>query len=125
MNLPDLTQELAAALRDVIQDTDDSCAESDPETTYEDLAARLILRLSNRLLTVAPVHHTAAARILDIFTGWMKRMHGGRVEIEASESKGFRVLLDAQGWSRRCFYGESAQDAYAQAAQTIHLDEEL
>lgn len=125
MNLPDITQELASALRDVIQETPESSVEDAPEAVYEDLASRLILRLSKRLLTVAPVHHTAAARIFDIFTRWMKTDPSRVYLTRTDDGSKFELLTMSPKGLHELFRGESIQDAYAQAAQAIHLNEEL
>ena len=121
LSLSDLTRELAAALRDVIQETPDSVATESPQDVYEDLAARLVIRLSKRALEVAPVHYGAAARIFDIFTKWLtgdpKRAYVTRVN--GSE---FEFAAVTPGGLRELFRGESIQDAYGQAAQTIQLN---
>src|SRR6185369_7578100 len=81
MGLDDMIRELAAGLRDVIENTDTAYLEKDPEEAFIDLACRLVFRVREKI-TVTPVpsaeertrirHADAAARIFDIFTEWMR-----------------------------------------------------
>lgn len=130
--LDDQIRELAAGLRDVIRETDESYLEKSPEEAYEDLAARLVLRLS-KSLTIQSVAQTivtrtrleqaeAAQRILDIFTRWMHE-HPECHYVTGLGSKGqFELTVRSSGETKAYFQGGSIQDAYAQAAQTINFN---
>ena len=121
LSLSDLTRELAAALRDVIQETPDSVATESPQDVYEDLASRLVIRLSKRAVVVAPVHCVAAARIFDIFTKWLTG-DPKRAYVTRTNGSKFEVATVTPDGLRDLFRGESVQDAYGQAAQTIELN---
>ena len=120
-SLSELTQELAEALRDVIVETPDSDVVDSPQDFYEDLAARLVIRLSKRAVTVAPVHCVAAARIFDIFTKWLTE-DPKRAYVTRTNGSKFEVATVTPEGLRELFRGESVQDAYGQAAQTIELN---
>jgi hypothetical protein len=131
-SLDDKMRELAAGLKDVIEGTDEGELKRDPEATFVDLAFRLILRLQSTALTIttAPTrthqlkldHDAAAARILDIFTTWMLKNPGCSYHTRVSGSGKFQIVVNTLN-STRLFFGETVQDAYAQAAQTICFDD--
>lgn len=130
--------ELAAGLRDVIQDSDETYLKNAPEEAFIDLASRLVLRLSKGSLTVVPVvplaaarkaeiarvRGDAAARILDIFTLWMSKHPECSFVTEKGLSGKFSIIVRAPGepHTRAFFQGDCIQDAYAQAAQTISFN---
>lgn len=125
-------RELAAGLRDVISETDDDYLEKSPNEAFEDMAARLVLRLSKSLtiLSVAQAkvletrvaQAEAAQRILDIFTRWMHE-HPECHYVTGLGSKGqFELTVRSSGETKAYFQGGSIQDAYAQAAQTINFN---
>jgi len=129
MGLDDMIRELAAGLRDVIENTDTAYLEKDPEEAFIDLACRLVFRVREKI-TVTPVpsaeertrirHADAAARIFDIFTEWMRaNPEGAYVRLSAS-SKFQTAIRTPEG--TRVFFGETAQDAAAQAAQTLSYE---
>ena len=130
-SLNDKMRELAAGLKDVIEGTDEKALREDPEGTFVDLAFRLILRLQSTALTIAVAptrahqlkldHDAASARILDIFTQWMVKHHGS-YETRVSPTGKFQIVVKTPN-STRLFFGETVQDAYAQAAQTLSFDE--
>jgi len=131
MTLDDMTCELAAALRDAIEETDSAYIDRDPEEAFTDLACRLILRLRGKL-TVVPSptskerarvgYNEAAGRIFEIFTNWLRKHPEGSYETKISASGKFQLILKSPG-DTRLFFGESAQDACAQAAQALILEQ--
>ena len=131
MSLDDMTRELAAGLRDVIEETDSAYLERDPEEAFTDLAYRLIVRLQASL-TVVPTMSAirlgkleAASRIFAILTKWMRAQSGRSYDTRISESGKFQIVLKTPDACQRIrlFFGDDLQDAYAQAAQTICFDE--
>lgn len=132
MSLNDMTSELSAGLRDVIQETDIAFLKREPEEAFIDLACRLIFRL-RATLTIVPVpgpeeririaHTEAATRIFNIFTHWMLKNPGCSFATRISPTGKFQVVVKTPK-ETRLFFGETVQDAYAQAAQTIGFDEE-
>ena len=126
--LDDIMISLAASLRDVMQATPEDVLIENPEDVYTDLALRLVLRLARERLTIVPSiqneHDMAARRIFDVFTRWMQKQPwiycdtcfnplSGKFEITLTDAVNDEI--------RGFFQGESIQDAYAQAAQTIAL----
>jgi hypothetical protein len=131
MSLDDMMHELAAGLRDVINETDSDCLKKDFEETFTDLACRLVFRLQVANLTIVPSNTAeririgqaeAATRICNIFTHWMLFHPEGSIATKISTSGKFQVVVKTPQ-ETRLFFGETVQDAYAQAAQTICLDE--
>lgn len=131
MGLDDMTRELSAGLRDTIQETDISFLKREPEEAFIDLACRLIFRL-RATLTIVPVpgpeermrvtQAEAATRIFNIFTHWMLKNPGCSFATRISPTGKFQIVVKTPQ-STRLFFGETVQDAYAQAAQTICFDE--
>lgn len=133
MTLDDLTRELAAGLRDVVHDIPDSHFKEDPEEAFIDVAVRLLFRL-RATLTVVPVRaaklerieqaeRDAASRTLGILTKWLKAAPGRSIETRVSASGKVQVVVKTpETESTRLHFGESVQDAYAQAAQTIDFE---
>lgn len=131
MSLDDMTRELAAGLKDAIDEIDLECLKRDPEEAFVDLACRLIFRL-RASLTVVPVpsreeqiriaHIEGAGRVFNIFTHWMLKNPGCSFATRISPSGKFQVVVKTPK-ETRLFFGETVQDAYAQAAQTINFDE--
>lgn len=132
MSLDDMTREVAAGLRDVINETDEAYLKKDPEDAYIDLACRLIVRLQKASLTVVPTPHLkehirisqaeAATRTFNILTHWMLFHPGCSLTTKISASGKFQVVVK-KPQETRLFFGETVQDAYAQAAQTLSFDE--
>lgn len=112
---------LAEALRDVIQDTEEPEEGETPEDTYVNLAARLVARLQRTHISVLPKHCGAAARIMEIFTDWLKKNPESNYVTDINPtSKKFEItLIDEDGVAKAFFRGESVQDAYAQAAHVV------
>lgn len=119
-----MMRDLAATLRDVLQETDDSCLERNPEDTFVDLAARLVFRLSQRQLTFVPAlrgaQNEAARKIFDIFSTWLQ-MQPDRVYVtRLNEDSGkFEVTTISPNGVQAFFQGGDVQDAYAQMAQVL------
>ena len=131
MTLDDMACELAAALRDAIEDTDSAYLARDPEEAFIDLACRLILRLRGKLTVVrsptsperARVSQAeAAGRIFSILTDWMQKHPGCSYNTRISATGKFQVIMETPNGTH-LFFGESVQDAYAQAAQAINFNE--
>jgi hypothetical protein len=130
-HLDTATQDIAASLRDAIASTDASALERNPEEEFIDFACRLVLGLQKRGLTVVVMptreeqiqldQEHAAARILEIFTTWMCKNPGCAFDTRKSESGKFQIILKTNP-GVQLFFGESVQDAYAQAAQTINFN---
>jgi len=125
-------RELAAGLRDVIAETDEGYLERSPAEAVEDMAARLLLRLSKSLtvlslaqaaaLRIRAERAEAAERILVILTGWLDG-HPERHCITGFDPDGkFYIIMRESGTTRAFFQGVSVQDAYGQAAQTIGIN---
>lgn len=131
MSLSDMTGELASGLRDTIQETDIAFLKREPEEAFIDLACRLIFRL-RASLTVVPApspeervraaQSEAATRVFNIFTHWMLKHPGCSFATRISPSGKFQVVVKTPN-ETRLFFGETVQDAYAQAAQTLSFDE--
>lgn len=74
--------------------------------------------------TIATRHAQAeaATRIFDILTRWMKTHPGCSYDTRMSATGKFQVVVkEPEGTT--LFFGESIQDAYAQAAQAISFNE--
>ncbi len=120
--------EISLALRDVLRDTFDA-----PEEAFEDLACRLVLRLIKSGLTVSPTkpeeifkiaQGEAAKRIFAILTVWLAEHPKDRALITNSSPSGkFYASLTDSNTTCGFFTGVSVQDALAQAAQTVSLEE--
>ncbi len=131
MSVNDMLRELAAGLRHVIEETDTSYLERDPEEAFVDLANRLVVRLQDKL-TVVPTpsraektqldNAAAAGRIFEILTQWMRECPGCTYRIKTSASGKFQIAATtAEG--TKVFFGGTAQDVHAQLAQTVHFNE--
>lgn len=127
-HLDNQMRQLAEGLRDVLRDTPDTL-ENDPEETFVDLAARLVLRLRGTL-TVVPdrtaqlariekAEAEAAMRIFAIFTAWLEAHPECSYETKIGLSG--KVEMTVNG-GQAFFSGGSVQDAYGQAAQTISFN---
>jgi hypothetical protein len=116
--------ELAAALRDTIDETDSAHIDQDPEEAFVDLACRLILRLRGKLTVVPSLTSDAgaAARIFRIFTGWMRAHPRCSYDTRISASGKFQIVVKTPTGTH-LFFGETVQDAYAQAAQAVLFSE--
>jgi hypothetical protein len=127
-------RELAAGLRDVIAETDEGYLERSPAEAVEDMAARLLLRLSKSLtvlslsqaaaLRIRAERAEAAERILTILTGWLNE-HPERHCVTGFDplcKNKFEIIMRESGETRAFFQGVSVQDAYGQAAQTIGIN---
>lgn len=131
MSLDDMTRELAAGLRDAIEETDLSYLKRDPEEAFTDLACRLIFHM-RATLTVVPVpgpeerarvaQAEAAARIFAILTKWMSASPGRSYSTRISPTGKFQIVVKTPKGTE-LFFGGDIQDAYAQAAQTLSFDE--
>lgn len=125
------TRDISASLRDAIAATDAAALEKDPEEEFIDFACRLVLQLQKRGLTIVSIptreeqiqisQSKAAARILEILTTWMRANPGCSFDTRKSESGKFQIVVKTPK-STELFFGESVQDAYAQAAQTINFN---
>jgi len=128
-----MIRELAHALKDVLRETDEGYLEREPEDAYVDLAARLIFRLSSTLTIVpyrearraeiARTRGASAARIFDIFTAWLHKCPECSYTTERGVSGKYELVVRTPGKTHAFFQGESVQDVYAQAAQTIEFNE--
>lgn len=127
VSLDDMAREFAVGLRDAISETDSGYLEREPEEAFEDLAARLIFRLRKTLLLMRTPSHEeeirlsqleAAQRILDLLTTWMLANPGCSFDTRRSPTGKFQIVVKTPT-TTELFFGESIQDAYAQAAQTI------
>jgi hypothetical protein len=132
----DMIKELATELQSVIRELDETHLKQNPEEEFVDLAARLVLKLKQKAITIVPVPSTAqqmdasrgdaASRIFDIFTTWLRKHPECSYVTEISLSGKFGIVVRTPGEKPRAFFqGETVQDAYAQAAQTFAFDEEL
>lgn len=131
-NVDDMMKELALGLRDTVQAIPIAAFERDLDQAFLDLACRLTYRL-RKTLTVAPIpdrkehervaQAEAAARIFNIFTKWMKKHPNRSFTVRISPSSKFQVVVSTSGITE-LFFGESVQDACAQAAQTIDFEKE-
>jgi hypothetical protein len=131
MSLDDMTREIAAGLRDVINETDSDALKKDFEETFIDLACRLVFRLQVANLTIVPSNTAeririgraeAATRIFNILTHWMLKNPECSFITKISATGKFQVVVKTPK-ETRLFFGETVQDAYAQAAQTLSFDE--
>src|SRR5574337_742638 len=119
-----MMRDLAATLRDLIREADDTYIKEDPEDAFVDLAAKLISRLSQRQLTFVPVlrgaQNEAARKIFDIFSTWLQ-MQPDRVYVtRLNEASGkFEVTTISPNGVQAFFQGCDVQDAYAQMAQVL------
>lgn len=130
-HLDTVTQDIAASLRDAISSTDVVALERKPEEEFIDFACRLVLGLQRRGLTVVSIptredqiqiaQDKAASRILEILTAWMRKNPGCSFDTRKSVSGKFQIVVKTLK-STELFFGESLQDAYAQAAQTIEFN---
>lgn len=130
MSLDDMTRELAAGLRDVIQETDSAYLKKDPEEAFVDLACRLVLRLQ-ATLTVVPAgpeerirlaHLEASARIFTTLGKWMRARPMRSYLTRVSDSGKFQIVVKTPKGTQ-LFFGDDLQDAYAQAAQTLDFND--
>jgi len=71
---------------------------------------------------IADMMAAAALRSLDILESWIRKRRGHFVT-EVTADDRVRLVLIENGRPDRRFHGVSIQDAYAQAAQTICLEE--
>lgn len=130
----DMIQTLATELQDVLRNLDETRLRADPDEEFIDLAARLVLQLKKKAITVVPVekrpdeiarkHGEAAARIFNIFTGWLQTHPTYCVVIDTSTTGKFGVVLRSGMTPLAFFQGEGVQDACAQAAQTIEMNDD-
>jgi hypothetical protein len=121
--LDETTQALAAVLCELIREVDESYIKDNPEDAFIDLAAKLVLRLSRRQLTVVPAIQAAQAdaakRIFDIFSTWLQMQPDRSFVTRIDESGKLEVLTVSPNGIQAFFQGSDVQDAYAQMAQTI------
>jgi hypothetical protein len=122
--LDETTQALAAVLCELIREADDSYIKENPEDAFVDLAAKLILRLSRKQLTVASASQHAGAeaakRIFDVFTTWMQMQPDRAYVTRLNETSGkFEVTTLSPNGIQAFFQGGDVQDAYAQMAQVL------
>lgn len=133
MTPDEMMRVLAECVRDAIWDTPSEGLEDAPEEVYTDLACRLILRLSRQNLTLVTVDRAetdrieseiarGAKRILGIFTRWLTAHPERHFVTGVDQSGKFEIILRSSGQTCGYFQGESAQDAYGQAAQTIEFN---
>ncbi len=126
MTLDDTMRALALALRDTLDETSSDALEKDPEEAYEDLVCRFVLKLSRRNLTICPAvdakYGKAAMRIFEIFTGWFDGRPERHYITGVDRSGKFEIIVREAGATTAYFRGETIQDAYAQAAQTISFN---
>ncbi len=122
-----MVEDMAAGLREAIEATPTDQLERNPKSAFTDLACRLILGVSGTV-SIKPIEAIrvsqteAAARIFDVFTRWMEGHPERSYSVRVSSSGKFQVAMKDSG-STQLFFGESAQDACAQAAQTLCLEE--
>ncbi|HZL96718.1 MAG TPA: hypothetical protein VFB99_23890 [Vicinamibacterales bacterium] len=132
MSVDDVIGKLAASLRDTILETSESYLKEDPKDTYVDLACRLVTRLSQDGLTVMPVPSSerriqasqaeGAVRIFDILTRWLREQRNVACETSVDPDGKYQFVVRGGQKVLAFFRGESVQDAYAQAAQTIDFN---
>ena len=133
IRLDTATQDIAASLRDAIASTDAAALERDPEEEFIDFACRLVLGLQKRGLTIVSIptreeqiqiaQDKAASRILEILTNWMRKNPRCSFDTRKSESGKFQIVVKTpESPVSQLFFGESVQDAFAQAAQTINFN---
>ena len=131
MSLEDVVRELAASLRDAIEQTTPSI--QDPEDTFTDLACRLMFQLRGKLMIVQETdveernraaYADAAQRIFNIFTDWMHAHPKCSYDTRISVTGKFQVVVKTPE-GVQLFFGENVQDAYAQAAMTLYADDYL
>jgi hypothetical protein len=122
-----MMSELASALRDVIQETDDSYVEREPEDAFVDLAARLVHRLSEKITLVPTLQHRqneASKRIFDIFTTWMQMQPDRACVTRLNEASGrFETTILSPNGVQAYFQGADVRDAYAQMTQVLLFEE--
>ena len=128
-----LIKELATELGNVMRTLDEAHLRQNYEEELIDVAARLVLKLKSRNITIAPVTtraekierdcEKAAARIFDIFGGWMQTHPTYCVVIDKDTTGKPGVALRSGMTPLAFFQGETVQDACAQAAQTILFNE--
>ncbi len=130
MSLDDMTRVLAAGLREAIQDVPLSYLKAEPEEAFIDLACRLIfgLRTTLTIVPVPPVDDRvrvacaeAAARTFAIFTRWLREHPECSYQTKISASGKFQIVVKTPK-ATQLFFGETVQDACAQAAQTIEFN---
>ncbi len=124
-------RDIAASLRAAISATDSEALKQNHEETFFDFACRFVLRLQARGLTIVSLptreeqiqiaQDKAASRILTILTNWMRANPGCSFDSRISASGKFQIVVKTPK-STELFFGESVQDAYAQAAQTINFN---
>ena len=140
MTPDDMIGELASELQYVFRNLDEGYLHEHPEDAFINLAARLVLRLKKTTFVPVPSRATmlqraegeAALRIFDILTVWLRKHPKMRcVTCFTPEGKFEFMALDTvdgvmpypRTQTFAFFQGESVQDAYAQAAQTIEMNE--
>lgn len=132
-----MMRDLAEGLRDVINEVPVADLEKDPEAAFLDMACRLVFQVRAKV-TVMPTREVtranarvgqaeAAQRIFDIFTRWMLEHPECFYETQIGSSGKFEITVlappnpGALGEVKAFFTGETIQDCYAQAAQTIEF----
>ena len=128
-----LIKELATELGTVIKNIDEAHLRENAEEELVDMAARLVLALKKKAITITPVssreaeiaesYGAAAVRIFDVFTGWLRTHSTFCVALDTSTTGKFGVALRSGMTPLAFFQGETVQDACAQAAQTIEMNE--
>lgn len=129
-----MIREIAAELGSVLRGLDEGHLRESPEDELVDLAARLVLKLNRKAITVTPIpsraerirrgEGEAAQRIFEILTAWMNKHPECSFVTEKGLSGKFGIVVRTPGATQAFFQGESIQDAYAQAAQAISFEEE-
>jgi hypothetical protein len=118
-----MMSDLASALRDVLEETDDSYIDREPKDAFVDLAARLVHRLSNKIALVPTLQHRqneASNRILDIFTAWMQTQPDRACVTRLNETSGrFEATVLSRNGVQAYFQGADVRDAYAQMTQVL------
>ncbi len=121
MTTDEIINELSTALRHLLRDT---TLKNGSEDDFSNLACQLILAVS-KTIAIKPLlacdYADSSMRIFEIFTRWL-RAHPDHVIRISTSSDRFQVAAINPKGMRLCF-GESAQDACAQIAQTICFEE--
>ena len=129
-----LIQALASELKDVLRTLDEDHLRENHEEELVNLAARLVLKLNRKAITIIPIpsraeriqrgEAEAAQRIFDVLSTWMNKHPECSLVTEKGISGKFGIVVRTPGATQAFFQGESIQDAYAQAAQAISFEEE-
>lgn len=131
VTLEDMTQELAAALRDVITETPDKLEDA-PDEVHRDLAVRFIHRIAGKLVILPPEHELvierakrdSAVRVLEFFEVWLSSTEKPRsILIERGYGQKFEACMREAEKTYAFFGGESVHDACAQAATAMSFGE--